>query len=115
MATVKKSAIIAFIELLRSIDAEDDVVLLRSSDCYAKEALHTCNGDTFDVHLAGHDPAYAAFINKLTQNFEAMPVEEGVPPQVNIPDKHNLIFHEFLRQIKSGQSINPPSCCFEIR
>jgi len=68
---VKKSAIIAFLELLRSIDARDDVVLLRSSDCHAKEALQTYNGDVFDEHLPGHNPIYAAFIDNLTRNFDA--------------------------------------------
>jgi len=76
---VRKSAIIAFHELLQSIRNGEDVLLLRQSDRYAAEVLHTynermhdyCDGDDSDVpEPAGpHHIAYCSFLNKLADRF----------------------------------------------
>jgi hypothetical protein len=69
MAKVKKSAVFAFVELLNSVANEEEVLLLRSSDRNANEALHIYN-DT--IHEDGEaDPIYLGFLDRLAEKFIA--------------------------------------------
>ena len=87
MTTVKKSAVIAFVELLKSIDEEDDVLLLRSSDHCARDAMQAYNDEVHNDHKEMPED-YAAFSDKLAQTFAS--VQESYLPQVDIPDKASL-------------------------
>jgi hypothetical protein len=67
MAKVKKSAVIAFVELLNSVANNEEVLLLRSSDRNANDALQTYN-DTLNGDEEV-DPKYVGFVDRLAEKF----------------------------------------------
>ena len=87
MAGIKKSAVVAFLELLRSVQAGEDVLLLRSGDCFANEAVQNYNDRLHEMEEDEVSPmylAYRAFTDKLAEKFAV--VDAGLPDVV-MPDK----------------------------
>ena len=87
--TVKKSAVIAFLELLRSVEAGEEVLLLRSSDTFANEAVQTYNDRLNLLYDEEMDPAlaaYLAFTDKTAEKFNTA-MGAAASPQVDMADK----------------------------
>jgi len=88
MTKVKKSAIVAFIELLKSVDEGEEVLLLRSSDVCAKEAIQYYNDAVHEDDYKDVPKEYITFTDKLAGVFAA--VTEVYQPNVAIPEGEGL-------------------------
>jgi hypothetical protein len=98
MSSVKKSAVVAFLELLKSIEAGDEVLLLRSSDQCANVVVQ----DYSDC-LRDDDPPvspYMDFVDRLAEKFATAPELAGTEPW--IPEKETTLhLATMLVQIKN--------------
>ena len=84
--TVKKSVIVAFLKLLKSIETGEEVFLLRSSDMYANKAIQTYNDSIHSVENEDVDfVRYVKFISSLSERFNR--ITEPAPPEVVTRDK----------------------------
>lgn len=80
---IKKSAVIAFWELLDAVENEEEVFLLRSSDVFSNIAIQEYNDNLYSEEVAdSHDPALQEFVNGLSEQFDAAGslIKRTVPP-----------------------------------
>ena len=87
---VKKSAIIAFLELLKSMEDGDDVLLLRSSDLSAKKALQDYSDYINDEGIPPHayTDRWILFVEKLAEKFHTDPESAYLSP--DIPEQNTM-------------------------
>jgi len=98
MSSVKKSAVVAFLELLKSVEAGDDVLILRSSDQCANAAVQEYN-DCVHNDDTSNSP-YMDFIDRLAEKFANTPEGDGTEPW--IPAKETTVhLATMLVQIKN--------------
>ena len=97
---IKKSAVIAFLELLSAVEAgNEEVLLLRSCDKFANEVVQNYN-DALHDFADGHKNEYVAkstylpFMNRLAKNFHrCAETAVPIPPMFEgEPDKEAMAY-----------------------
>ena len=86
---MKKSLIVAFAELLQAADADDEVLLLRSSDVSANDAVQTYNTAANDDGMP--QTGYTAYMDQLAEKFDKINKEGETYQTVGeMPDMDTL-------------------------
>jgi hypothetical protein len=98
MSSVKKSAVVAFLELLKSIEDGNEVLLLRSSDQCANAVVQEYNDELHNSDA--EDSPWLAFVDRLAEKFANAPEPDGSEPW--IPEKETTVhLATMLVQIKN--------------
>ena len=98
MSSVKKSAVVAFLELLKSVEEGDEVLILRSSDQCANAVVQDYNDYVHDDDTP--ESPYMEFIDRLAEKFANTPETDGSEPW--IPEKETTVsLAKMLVQIKN--------------
>jgi len=98
MSSVKKSAVVAFLELLKGVESGDDVLILRSSYQYANAAVQEYNDVIHDSD--DEDSPWLAFMDRLAEKFATAPELAGSEPR--IPERETIVhLATMLVQIKN--------------
>ena len=85
---IKKSAVIAFMELLLAVEEGEEVLLLRSSDSLANESVQTYT-ENLNLEEGTECSAYQSFTDKLAEKFQIV-ASEAKLPTLEMPDKAHL-------------------------
>jgi len=98
MSSVKKSAVVAFLELLKSVESGDEVLILRSSDQCANAVVQEYNDE---LHSGNdEDSPWLTFVDRLAEKFANTPEGDGTEPW--IPAKETTVhLATMLVQIKN--------------
>jgi antitoxin (DNA-binding transcriptional repressor) of toxin-antitoxin stability system len=98
MSSVKKSAVVAFLELLKSVEAGDEVLILRSSDQCANAVVQEYNDELHNSN--DEDSPWQTFVDRLAEKFANVPDTAGSEPW--IPEKEATVhLATMLVQIKN--------------
>ena len=88
----------AFLELLKSIEEGDEVLILRSSDQCANTAVQEYNDILQDND--GEDSPWLTFVDRLAEKFATAPELAGSEPR--IPERETIVhLATMLVQIKN--------------
>jgi hypothetical protein len=88
---LKKSSIIAFIDLLQAVHAGEEVFLLRASDKIAQDVLHTYSADIAEDDEV--EKEYKQHIDRLSQRFALFAKNADVDfPSLEPHDEETLEF-----------------------
>jgi len=100
MTGIKKSAIIAFLELCKAVEAGDQVFLLRSSDIHASGLMQEYD-DLIHTDEDEEDTAWKQYVSNLTAKFatvtDAAPLEAYLPEKAGIQHWANVLAQVTLK------------------